>query len=280
MNDDDNDDDDNNIGANTIVPSTFDVYGIKSQDNLLFYRHTPQTAQSSNICVQHLRSRETMIVRSYSIAAVVVALLSLPMGAWSFVTQSSSSSLYATTSATTLLHAERVVVTGLGVISGCGVTVPEFYDACLNGVSSIRKVQRFDIQHYPCQIASEVPAEMFDAAAHFSNPKNARSNDRFTHFAVAAARMALKDSGLGDTPETLRNPDRVGVMVGSAFGGMETFEQETLKLATKPERPKVRMFLLSCFARHQVVVLDISPRYDTIHSTTPHNFVLVIHFII
>jgi 3-oxoacyl-[acyl-carrier-protein] synthase II len=80
---------------------------------------------------------------------------------------------------------------------------------------------------------------MFNAEDHFVNPKNVRSNDRFTHFAVAAARQALKDAGLGDTPETLQNPERVGVMVGTAFGGMETFEQETLKLAKKPERPKV-----------------------------------------
>jgi 3-oxoacyl-(acyl-carrier-protein) synthase len=139
----------------------------------------------------------------------------------------------------TLDDSQRVVVTGLGVVSGCGVTVPEFFESCCEGKSSIRKVQRFDIQHYPCQIASEVPAEMFDANTYFTNPKNARSNDRYTHFAVAASRMALQDSGLGDTPETLHNPDRIGVMVGSAFGGMETFEQETLKLASKPERPKV-----------------------------------------
>jgi len=75
---------------------------------------------------------------------------------------------------------------------------------------------------------------------HFSNPKNAKSNDRFTHFAVAAARLALKDARLGDTPETLVNPDRCGVFVGSAFGGVETFEREVLKLHAKPDRPKVR----------------------------------------
>ena len=80
---------------------------------------------------------------------------------------------------------------------------------------------------------------MFDPNDFFINPKNVKSNDRFTHFAVAAARQALKDAGLGDTPATLENPERIGVMVGSAFGGMETFERETLKLASKPERPKV-----------------------------------------
>jgi len=134
---------------------------------------------------------------------------------------------------------ERVVITGLGVISGCGIGADDFFQACLEGKSSIDKIKRFDIQHYPCQIGSEVPADMFNAPDHFVNPKNAKSNDRYTHFAVAAARQALKDAGLGDTPETLENPERVGVIVGTAFGGMETFEQETLKLAKKPERPKV-----------------------------------------
>jgi Beta-ketoacyl synthase, N-terminal domain len=138
-------------------------------------------------------------------------------------------------------HAEkpRVVVTGLGVISGCGIGADDFFQACLDGKSSLNKVQRFDVQYYPCQIASEVPDSMFDPADFFINPKNVKSNDRYTHFAVAAARQALQDSNYGDTPETLRNPSRIGVMVGTAFGGMETFEQETLKLHKKPERPKV-----------------------------------------
>jgi len=134
---------------------------------------------------------------------------------------------------------QRVVVTGLGVISGCGIGHEDFFQACLDGKSSLDSVQRFDAQNYPCSIASEVPDEMFIANDHFHNPKNARSNDRYTHFAVAAARQALKDAGLGDTPETVEDASRLGVMVGTAFGGMETFERETLKLAKKPSRPKV-----------------------------------------
>jgi 3-oxoacyl-[acyl-carrier-protein] synthase II len=147
---------------------------------------------------------------------------------------------------TTALHMSsadpktRVVVTGLGVISGCGIGADDFFDACVTGTSSLAVVTRFDAQYYPCRIASEVPDHMFVATDHFVNPKNAKSNDRYTHFAVAAARQALKDAGVGDTPDTLANPDRIGVMVGTAFGGMETFEQETLKLHKKPERPKVR----------------------------------------
>lgn len=141
-----------------------------------------------------------------------------------------------------LPDSKRVVVTGLGVISGCGIGADDFFQACLDGKSSLDKVKRFDISAYPCQIASEVPDEMFVAKDHFMNPKNAKSNDRYTHFAVAAARQALKDGEVGDTPDTLENPDRIGVMVGSAFGGMETFEKETLKLAAKPDRPKVSWF--------------------------------------
>jgi 3-oxoacyl-[acyl-carrier-protein] synthase II len=135
----------------------------------------------------------------------------------------------------------RVVVTGLGVISGCGIGHDDFFQACVDGKSSLDRVKRFDPTYYPCQIASEVPDDMFDPKDYFVNSKNIRSNDRYTHFAVAAARQALKDAGLGDTPETMEKSDRVGVMVGSAFGGMETFEQETLKLAEKPERPKVSL---------------------------------------
>lgn len=139
----------------------------------------------------------------------------------------------------------RVVVTGLGVVNGCGVGHEEFFQACLDGKSSVDRVQRFDISHMPCQIGSEVKDEQFNPLDWFTNPKNVKSNDRYTHLAVSAARQALKDAGLGDTPETIEEPERIGVMVGTAFGGMETFEQQTLKLAKNPEKPKVR-FLPAC----------------------------------
>lgn len=144
-------------------------------------------------------------------------------------------------SVATRLHAEkkRVVVTGLGVISGCGIGHDDFFRNVADGVSSLGTVTRFDATNYPCKIGSEVPDSMFEPNDHFANPKNAKSNDRFTHFAVAASRLALKDAGMGDTPETLEDPERVGVFVGSAFGGMETFEKEVLKLHKKPHRPKV-----------------------------------------
>eukprot|EP00536_Pseudo-nitzschia_multiseries_P002005 jgi/Psemu1/317770/estExt_fgenesh1_pm.C_260038 len=164
---------------------------------------------------------------------------------WAFSTQKPTGRL-ATTELAAKADGEevRVVVTGLGVINGCGIGHEEFFEACLEGKSSIDTVKRFDASHMTCQIASEVPDEMFDPKDFFINPKNVRSNDRFTHFAVAAARQALKDGGLGDTPETLENPERIGVMVGTAFGGMQTFEEQTLKLAKNPEKPKVSPFTI------------------------------------
>lgn len=165
---------------------------------------------------------------------------------WAFSTSKST----ARSSSATQLAAKkdgeeiRVVVTGLGVVNGCGVGHEDFFNACLEGKSSIDTVKRFDAQYMPCQIASEVPDDMFDPNDFFSNPKNIKSNDRFTHFAVAAAKQALRDGNLGDTPETLEDPSRIGVMVGTAFGGMETFEKQTLKLAKKPERPKVSPFTI------------------------------------
>ena len=136
----------------------------------------------------------------------------------------------------------RVVITGLGVVSGCGMGHEDFFQACLDGKSSLDTVKRFDASAYPCTIASEVPDDLFDPTEWFNNVKNIRTNDRFTHLAVAASRMALKDAKIGDIPESMEESfgcENIGVMVGSAFGGMETFEQETLKLNKRPERPKV-----------------------------------------
>lgn len=175
-------------------------------------------------------------------AAVLVAFAFFgnDAGVYSFSVRQSSSTTRSSTSLNMVADdSKRVVVTGLGVVSGCGIGHDNFFQALLEGKSSIDKVKRFDISAYPCQIGSEVPDDMFNPADFFVNPKNIKSNDRFTHFAVAAARQALKDANMGDTPETLQNPDRIGVMVGTAFGGMETFERETLKLAAKPDRPKV-----------------------------------------
>jgi 3-oxoacyl-[acyl-carrier-protein] synthase II len=173
----------------------------------------------------------------FELSAAILLLLSPETGGFSLGVDRSVSSR----ATATQLYAEkpRVVVTGLGVVNGCGIGHEDFFKACLEGKSSIDTVKRFDASAMPCSIASEIPAEMFNPNDFFINPKNVKSNDRYTHIAVAAARLALKDGGLGDTPDTLEDPTRIGVMVGTAFGGMETFEEQTLKLAKNPSKPKV-----------------------------------------
>jgi hypothetical protein len=189
-----------------------------------------------------------MSARMVFVLLVWIASSSSSARAWAFQSSSTTSTrmlstsftaLRSTTSSSSDSSKRRVVVTGLGVVNGCGIGAVDFFQNVVDGKSSIDTVRRFDSSNYPCQIGSEVPDAMFDANDHFSNPKNAKSNDRYTHFAVAAARQALQDAGLGDTPETLLNAERVGCMVGTAFGGLETIEREILKLAKKPDRPKV-----------------------------------------
>lgn len=178
----------------------------------------------------------------FELSAIIVLFASHNAGAFSLAGQGTSSSRASSTQLFAEKH--RVVVTGLGVVNGCGIGHEDFFNACLDGKSSISTVKRFDASYMPCTIASEIPDEMFDPNDWFTNPKNVKSNDRYTHLAVAAARQALRDAGMGDTPETLPEPEKIGVMVGTAFGGMETFEEQTLKLAANPQRPKVGAFVL------------------------------------
>ncbi len=131
----------------------------------------------------------------------------------------------------------RVVVTGLGVISSLGSDANTFFDNLLAGRSGISRVTRFDATEYPCQIGSEVAD--FDATQ-YMDPKEARRSDRYTQFAVAAAQLAVKDSGL-DMDAV--DKDRLGVMIGSGIGGMETIEQQSHRLFDGGPR-KVSPFMI------------------------------------
>jgi len=118
----------------------------------------------------------------------------------------------------------HVVVTGLGAVCPVGNTMPEAWEALLHGRSGIGRVTLFDPAPYAVQIAGEVKG--FSAAGRI-DPKRARHMDRHAQLAVVAAHEALGDAGLviGDA-----NRDRVGVIVGSAAGGVQTLvnAQKTL----------------------------------------------------
>ncbi|MGB0290729.1 MAG: beta-ketoacyl synthase N-terminal-like domain-containing protein, partial [Opitutales bacterium] len=131
----------------------------------------------------------------------------------------------------------RVVVTGIGTIASQGTGIDSFWEALLAGKSGIDTVQSFDITDYPSKVGSEV--RDFEAGD-FMDPKEARRNDRYTHFAVAASKLALQDGGLDcSTPD----PERFGVLVGSGIGGMNTIQEQSFRLFEKGPR-KVSPFMI------------------------------------
>ena len=113
----------------------------------------------------------------------------------------------------------RVVVTGLGVISPVGNTVPEAWENLIAGKSGIGPITRFDASNFASRIAGEVKG--FDVAAYLS-AKEARRMDVFIHYGMAAGIQAIRDSGIEVTEA---NADRIGVNIGSGIGGLPMIEE-------------------------------------------------------
>jgi 3-oxoacyl-[acyl-carrier-protein] synthase II len=131
----------------------------------------------------------------------------------------------------------RVVVTGLGVVTSIGHTVDAFWASLVAGRGGIHRITLFDPKDFACQIGAEV--RDWEAADHM-DPKEARRNDRYTHFGFVAAKQAVADAGLDMAKE---DGDRVGVIVGSGIGGMYTYESQLKVLAERGPR-KVSPFTI------------------------------------
>jgi len=114
----------------------------------------------------------------------------------------------------------RVVVTGIGLICGCGNTVEEAWPNIVAGKSGVNKITQFDVTNFASQIGAEV--KNFDPLK-FVEKKEARKMGRFIHLAIAASEEAVKMSGIQITPE---NATRVGVHIGSGIGGFDIIERE------------------------------------------------------
>ena len=104
------------------------------------------------------------------------------------------------------------------MITPLGVSTDESWDGLIAGRPGIKKITQFDASAFPTQIAGEVVG--FNPEDHIE-PKEIKKMDRFIHFALAAASMAMKDSGLKITAE---NAERTGVIVGSGMGGLHAIE--------------------------------------------------------
>ena len=116
------------------------------------------------------------------------------------------------------MEKKRVVVTGLGLITPLGIGVDASWHGLMEGRSGIRRITQFDASQFPTKIAGEV--EGFNPED-FIETKEIKKMDRFIHFAVAAATMAMSDSGLKITEA---NAERTGVFVGSGMGGLHAIE--------------------------------------------------------
>jgi len=125
----------------------------------------------------------------------------------------------------------KVVITGIGFVTPFGCDVQQFWQKNISGASGIRRVQQFDVSVHPSQIAGEVVD--FNPDAYFSK-KDQRRNDLYSQYAVAAAKLALKDMAFDFSK---MDPYRAGVIVGSGIGGLHTFQSQYRNLLEKgPDR--------------------------------------------
>ncbi|MCD8821064.1 beta-ketoacyl-ACP synthase II [Staphylococcus gallinarum] len=113
---------------------------------------------------------------------------------------------------------QRVVITGVGALSPLGNDAKTSWDNALNGVNGIDTITRIDTKDYNVHLAGEL--KDFNIEDHIDK-KEARRMDRFTQYAVVAAREAVKDAKLDINED---NANNIGVWIGSGIGGMETFE--------------------------------------------------------
>lgn len=124
------------------------------------------------------------------------------------------------------MNNKRVVITGLGVISPIGIGQQKFFENLVAGKSGIVKISHFDCSDYTSKVAAEIkdfnPAEFLDK-------KDARRLVRFIQFSVAASKLAVKDANL----DNFKDPNRVGVIVGSGIGGIDFMEEQAAVLKEK-----------------------------------------------
>ena len=126
---------------------------------------------------------------------------------------------------------KRVVITGLGALTPIGNNTKDFWEGIKNGKCGIDEIKGFDTTNFKVKLAAELkeynPEDYFDR-------REAKRLDKFSQYAMVAAREAWKDSGLDKETE---NMERVGIIIGSGIGGIGTTEEEHEKYMTKgPDR--------------------------------------------
>ena len=149
---------------------------------------------------------------------------------------------------------KRVVITGLGVISPVGNDIASFWQSLKEGKSGVGPITNFDATAFDSRIAAEV--KNFDPTQYGISIKDVKRTAKFVQFAVAAAKQAVESSGLD-----LNNEDRnrIGVIIGSGIGSLQTIEDEHKTLLSKgPSR-------LSPFLIPMLIVNEASGLVAIVH---------------
>ena len=146
----------------------------------------------------------------------------------------------------------RVVITGVGIVSPLGLNLSATWEGLIAGKSGIDYITLFDTESYETKIAGEVKG--FEPTDYISR-KDARHMDRFAQLAVAASLQALEQSGIQISST---NQDDIGIVIGSGIGGLTTlFEQNKILLEKGPDRvsPFLIPMMISDIAAAQVSIV-------------------------
>jgi len=130
----------------------------------------------------------------------------------------------------------RVVITGVGAITPIGCNVKTMWNNMVNGVCGIKTITAFDTTDLPVKVGGQI--NDFKPAEHGIKPGDARKNDPFALYAMAAANEAMADAG-----DLNIAPEKLGVYVGSGIGGMQTFVKEAVKLEKEGPRWTSPLFI-------------------------------------
>ncbi|HZL86454.1 MAG TPA: beta-ketoacyl-ACP synthase II [Candidatus Krumholzibacteria bacterium] len=121
----------------------------------------------------------------------------------------------------------RVAITGVGAICSVGLTASTTMEALLQGRSGVRRIQRFD----PASLSTRIAAEVLDFdPTQYMDRKDAKRADRYSQLAIAAAREAVAQAQLESSSV---DPNRIGVVLGSGIGGIDTFEVQHRAMVEK-----------------------------------------------
>lgn len=160
---------------------------------------------------------------------------------------------------------KRVVVTGLGIVSPIGNNLEESWENAIHGVSGVGPVTLLDPPENCITIAAEV--KNFNAAKYFANEKEVKRNQRFTHFAVGASKMALEHAKLEISDQNAKD---VGVVIGVGIGALAYLEEQSLIAHTKGVK-RVSPFTIPGFIANMaagVVSMETGAKGPNVCTTT------------